>query len=305
MRENGILQNKLAKCCAETGLSWVKSLPTVLMHMLARVRWRANLSPFEILFSRSMNTAVRLPGKPRLTTGECEDKILNYCINLSSVLSDVHKQVKDTLPKPNQEALHDLKPGEWVEVKDFRRKSWKAKLWQGPFQILLTTPSAVKVVERATRIHASHCKRVPVPRQEKRKRRHMSLWWRIHNELRNEAALHLKPPIEEIQRCQSLLMTVKENNIHGSDPTIVAWRLMVNRHPEASEKDINLYYYFLIAELSVITSTPQEDHLLGTSLVDLLITHIHSDTDIVKKKCCWTSWVVLFFPPGVKLNSYE
>lgn len=174
------------------------------------------------------------------------------------------------------------------------------------FQILLTdSPSAVKVVKRATRIHASHCKRVPVPRQERRKRRHMSLWWRIHNELRNEAALHLKPSVEEIQRYQSLLMTVKENNIHGSDPTIVAWRLMVNRHPEASEKDIN-QTYFLIAELSVITSTPQEDHLLGTSLVDLLITHTLGHWyRKKKKKCCWTSWVVLFFPPGVKLNSYE
>ncbi|KAI3366925.1 hypothetical protein L3Q82_009570 [Scortum barcoo] len=54
-------------------------------------------------------------------------------------------------------------PGDFVVVKDFRRKHWQAKRWHGPFQILLTTHTAVKVAERATWIHASHCKRVPAP----------------------------------------------------------------------------------------------------------------------------------------------
>lgn len=32
-RENATLKNKLAKCCEETGLPWMKALPLVLMHM--------------------------------------------------------------------------------------------------------------------------------------------------------------------------------------------------------------------------------------------------------------------------------
>ncbi|KAK3545344.1 hypothetical protein QTP70_004065 [Hemibagrus guttatus] len=78
-------------------------------------------------------------------------------------------QVKNALPKPHADILHDLKPGKWILVKDFKRKNWKAKHWLGPFQILLTMPTTVKIAERATWIHVSHCKRVPVPDQELRR----------------------------------------------------------------------------------------------------------------------------------------
>ncbi|XP_062421340.1 uncharacterized protein LOC119202433 isoform X3 [Pungitius pungitius] len=71
--------------------------------------------------------------------------------------------VAAALPKPAEGPLHKLKPGDFVVVKDFRRKNWKARRWQGPFQILLVTQTAVKVAERATWIHASHCKKVPDP----------------------------------------------------------------------------------------------------------------------------------------------
>lgn len=50
-RENGTLKNKLAKCCADTGLPWPKALPIVLMYIRMRRRARSHLSPFEILFA--------------------------------------------------------------------------------------------------------------------------------------------------------------------------------------------------------------------------------------------------------------
>ncbi|TWW59956.1 hypothetical protein D4764_05G0000460 [Takifugu flavidus] len=53
------------------------------------------------------------------------------------------------------------KRGHYVVIKDFRRTRWNQKRWQGPLQILLVTQTAVKVAERATWIHASHCKKVP------------------------------------------------------------------------------------------------------------------------------------------------
>lgn len=79
------------------------------------------------------------------------------------MLSEIHKQVKTALPKATDKKLHDLEPGVWIVVRDLRRKNWRARRWNGPYQVLLTTETAVKVAERATWIHASHCRRVPEP----------------------------------------------------------------------------------------------------------------------------------------------
>lgn len=124
------------------------------MHI--RVRSRSGLSPFEILFGRSLNTGIG-PVKRQLPyTSQCEDEMLHYCVNLSSMLSDVHKQVKEALPKATEKKLHGLKPGDWVVVKDLRRKNWRAHGWNGPYQVLLTTETAVKVAEGTAWMHASH-----------------------------------------------------------------------------------------------------------------------------------------------------
>ncbi len=79
-------------------------------------------------------------------------------------------QVKFAQGKVDETPLHDIKPGDFVVVRDLRRKSWKAKRWLGPLQVLLTTHTAVKVVERATWIHASHCRKVPSASQEEERR---------------------------------------------------------------------------------------------------------------------------------------
>ncbi len=94
--------------------------------------------------------------------------MLSYCKEMSSLLSNVSVQVKAAQGEV-ETPLHDIKPGDFVVVRDLRRKSWKAKRWLGPFQVLQTTHTAVKVAERATWIHASHSRKVPsVSLEEKR-----------------------------------------------------------------------------------------------------------------------------------------
>ncbi|KAL1261327.1 hypothetical protein QQF64_006592 [Cirrhinus molitorella] len=61
----------------------------------------------------------------------------------------ISQQVKDALPKPAEGVLHDIRPGDFVVIKDFRRKHWKSRRCNGPFQVLLITHTAVKVAERA------------------------------------------------------------------------------------------------------------------------------------------------------------
>lgn len=161
-RENGTIKAKLAKCCEDTGLSWVKALPLVLFHMRTQIRNRHGLSPFEIVFGRPPYTGLG-PVKSALTTALYEDSMLRYCTNLSIALSSLHSQVKAALPSPASAVQHRLKPGDWVLIKDHRRKHWKQRRYTGPFQILLITETAVKVEGKATWIHTSHCKRISGP----------------------------------------------------------------------------------------------------------------------------------------------
>ncbi|XP_028420140.1 uncharacterized protein LOC114545807 [Perca flavescens] len=162
-RINGTLKAKLAKCCADTGLPWTKALPLVLMYMRMRTQSRSNLSPYEILFARPPYVRTEMPKAAIPSTALCEHDMLKYCTQLSSALSDIRKQVSAGLPKPAEGPLHKLRPGDFVVIKSFRRKNWQSRRWEGPFQILLVTHTAVKVAERSTWVHATHCKQVPDP----------------------------------------------------------------------------------------------------------------------------------------------
>ncbi|XP_027137123.1 alpha-1,3-galactosyltransferase 2 [Larimichthys crocea] len=79
------------------------------------------------------------------------------------VVEKADEEVKAALPQQATGPLHSIQPGDWVVIKNLQRKHWRSERWQGPFQVLLTTHTAVKVAERATWIHAHHCKRVPNP----------------------------------------------------------------------------------------------------------------------------------------------
>ncbi len=160
-RQNQTIKNKLAKCCEETGLTWLKALPIVLMYMRMRKRVKKNLSPFEILFGRPPFMGIE-GGKQRLpSTDVCENDMLNYCKEMSCLLSNISVQVKAAQGKVAETFLHEVRPGDFVVIRDHRRKSWKLKRWLGPFHVLLVTHTAVKVAERATWVHVNHCRRVP------------------------------------------------------------------------------------------------------------------------------------------------
>ncbi|XP_075773494.1 uncharacterized protein LOC102450730 [Pelodiscus sinensis] len=72
-------------------------------------------------------------------------------------------KVAEALPVPTDVPCHDVQPGNWVLIKEFRRKDCLSPRWNGPFQVLLTTNTAVKVAERDSWIHASHVRRTVDP----------------------------------------------------------------------------------------------------------------------------------------------
>ncbi|MEQ2231182.1 hypothetical protein ILYODFUR_036911 [Ilyodon furcidens] len=62
-------------------------------------------------------------------------------------------QNSNNLPNYVSEALQvpgDVKEGDWVLMKTIKKKTWSDSKWEVPFQVLLTTPTAVKIQERAT-----------------------------------------------------------------------------------------------------------------------------------------------------------
>lgn len=122
-RQNQVLKNKLVKICDETGLSWPKALPIALTYMRMRKRGRAQLSPFEILFAHPPHMGWE-PHSPRSLpdTALCEHDMLQYCVELDKVFCDISKQVQAAAPEPAETALHNIRPGDFVLIKDLRRK---------------------------------------------------------------------------------------------------------------------------------------------------------------------------------------
>ncbi|KYO21628.1 hypothetical protein Y1Q_0003372 [Alligator mississippiensis] len=67
--------------------------------------------------------------------------------------------VQEASPQPPDVPCRDLQPGDWVYVKVDQRKDALQPRWKGPFQVFLTTHTAVKCQGQQTWTRASHRKK--------------------------------------------------------------------------------------------------------------------------------------------------
>ena len=158
-RKNKDVKRALEKYHAE-GIPWPDALPWVLASLRGSVNKDIGLSPFEIIFGRPMN----LPGAIDLRTADVHltsDTVLQYCENLTKAVSAAHSQVKEAWGE-EVPGGHSMVPGMYVMVKKFVRRSLDPH-WEGPYQILLVTNSALRLAGRKNWIHASSCKLAPFP----------------------------------------------------------------------------------------------------------------------------------------------
>ena len=85
-----------------------------------------------------------------------------YLLSLRKTLAVIWSVVIWNRPLPLENSVHDFQPGDYVYVKTWASEPLQER-WRGPFQILLTTFTAIKIAESDAWIHYTRVKKAPTP----------------------------------------------------------------------------------------------------------------------------------------------
>ncbi|XP_056890188.1 protein NYNRIN-like [Takifugu flavidus] len=156
-RVNGTIKNRLKKCMDETGKNWMFCLDLVKLWMHITPHKKTGITPFEALYGRPyclpyFATTNELKHVEETIADYLKKVLLNRCVNTVNVLPSPVSSTDSTPQEP-------IQPGDYVWVKKFVRKRWNTPRWEGPYQVQLTTKTAVRVDRKLSWIHLSHCKK--------------------------------------------------------------------------------------------------------------------------------------------------
>ncbi|CAI5783792.1 protein NYNRIN-like, partial [Podarcis lilfordi] len=99
----------------------------------------------------------------QLDVGEAE--LTNYIIQLQTQLLRLHQYAAiEGQNLPIDVHAHSFHPGDWILVKVYQKAPLQPA-WEGPYQVLLTSPTAVKVGEKNAWLHHTRCKTSPPPQE--------------------------------------------------------------------------------------------------------------------------------------------
>ncbi|XP_077331006.1 protein NYNRIN-like [Lithobates pipiens] len=165
-RTNQTLKRYLAKITANGKSTWVEALPIALATIRTTPKEKHGLSPFDILFGRPprrLPAPLAPPETVNLRNGQ--DTMIDYVRRLANVFSDTFSRAKAGQPVDTSDGTHGLKSGEWVYIKNHTPRTTLSPRWKGPFQIILVSPTAVKLKDYKYWVHGSHCKKTVAPKE--------------------------------------------------------------------------------------------------------------------------------------------
>nr|XP_021532329.1 uncharacterized protein LOC110569480 [Aotus nancymaae] len=161
---HGILKDHLAKPTIEVKLSWPTLLPLALARIRATPREPTGLSPFELLYGRPFLVSHNFPVQPPpLAT------YLPYLSLLRHLLREHADRALPVVPGPgDSHPAAPLQPGDSVLLWALEPGSLQPR-WSGPHIVILTTPTAAKLLGHTLWYHVSRLKPAPQNDQWKSK----------------------------------------------------------------------------------------------------------------------------------------
>ncbi|XP_053927520.1 uncharacterized protein LOC128852690 [Cuculus canorus] len=153
---NQTIKRQISKICQEAKIQWPQALPIALLRIRIKPRSGIGVSPYEILFGRPYEAP-----QPNLNMHiKGGQDVYNYVLSLARTLTRLRSTLVWNRPLSLEHPVHNINPGDQVYVRDWVEEPLRER-WNGPYLVLLTTFTAVKVKGIDSWIHYTRVKKVP------------------------------------------------------------------------------------------------------------------------------------------------